>query len=257
MRLLGQILIWGSLAVGGMSAATAYLVSLDLPDDELVGLTLASPPESKRETDRRVTPIAEGNQKITPELLAELRESGRRNVRVKEFRCRRWRGRWWFGASMLGLIAGAMLTRRAVRPDPTAPRAGDACDDPLQILDTIIHAVEQLREQLPATGDRDAQLESVVQRVGQLQKAQLVALVDARETLVARLGLAGYAVLMDHFAAAERLLNRAWSAAVDGVLEEAVTCLDEAADQLTQSRESLVAAGGEDSVPGQDAVRDS
>ena len=53
-KLLGQLLIWVSLAVGVMSATTAYVVSLDLPDDQLVGLTLASPPESKRDTDRRV-----------------------------------------------------------------------------------------------------------------------------------------------------------------------------------------------------------
>jgi hypothetical protein len=239
MRLLGQLLIWGSLAVGAMSAATAYLVSLDLPDEHLVGLTLAAPPESSRETDRPAVPIADKNEQITPELLTRLRESGKRHIRVKEFRCRRWRGRWWFGLSMLGLIVGAMLTRWGTRPEQAAATTGHAPDDAQHVLDSIIREVQQLRAQLSSMPSRDAQLESIVQRVGQLQKTHLVALVDAREALVARLGLAGYAVLMDHFAAAERQLNRAWSAAVDGVLEEAVACVDEGATLLEQAWESL------------------
>jgi len=243
MKLLGQLLIWGSLAVGAMSAATAYLVSLDLPDDELVGLRLAAPPESKRETDRHVVPLAENSAKITPQLLAKLRESGTRNIRVREFRCRRWRGRWWFGLSMLGLIAGALLTRWGARPQQAGPTAGDAPGDPQPVLHAIVREVQQLRSQLPSMPHRDEQLDSIVQRVGQLQKAHLANLVDAREPLVARLGLAGYAVLMDHFAAAERQLNRAWSAAVDGALDEAVACLDEAAVQLEQTQESLGPAG--------------
>jgi hypothetical protein len=139
----------------------------------------------------------------------------------------------------LGLVVGALLTRWAARPDQAATSAADAPDDPQQIVDTLIREVGDLRRQLPSIGGRDAQSDAIVQRVGELQKTHMVALVDAREQLVARLGLARYAVLMDHFAAAERQLNRAWSAAVDGALEEAVACLEEAATLLEKTRESI------------------
>ena len=52
--------------------------------------------------------------------------------------------------------------------------------------------------------------------------------VEGRDALVADLGMAGYAELMDAFSRLERALNRAWSAAADGVPDEALRCVDEA-----------------------------
>ena len=49
-----------------------------------------------------------------------------------------------------------------------------------------------------------------------------------RDVLVGTLGMAGFAALMDAFSRLERTLNRAWSAAADGVLDEAQRCVDEA-----------------------------
>jgi hypothetical protein len=231
--------MWGALATGVMSATNIYVVSLDLPDDQLVGLTLAAPAGEPAASPDGARPPGVKDEPLSAELLAELRASEVRNVRVKEFRCGRWRGRWWFGLSLVGLLIGAVLTRVGGRPQRAADAPTDAPDNPAQVLDTLIREVKGLRGELPKIGGRDAQLDAIVQRVGQLQKTHLVALVDARELLVARLGLAGYAVLMDHFAAAERQLNRAWSAAVDRAWEEAVACLDEAAALLKATREGL------------------
>ncbi len=51
---------------------------------------------------------------------------------------------------------------------------------------------------------------------------------DARESLIPRYGLQGYADVMSRFATAERLINRAWSASVDGYIDEVWACIQRA-----------------------------
>ena len=48
-------------------------------------------------------------------------------------------------------------------------------------------------------------------------------------------------MIMDRFAAAERQINRAWSAAADGVYAEAETCLTTAVDRLDETAKTLSA----------------
>ena len=240
MKILGQILVWGSLAVGAMAAATAYLVSLDASDEQILGLTLADPAGSVPQPDGKSKPIAEKDAEVTAELLDALRAAGVANVRVKEFSLGRWRGKTYFLLSLVGLALGAWLTRRAGRPAAAGRTDRAPADPPDRILATIRDTVDALRSQLPDLPDRAARLEAVVETVGQLQKAEMAAFVDARPQLTRSLGLAGYAALMDSYAAAERQLNRAWSAAVDTALEEAVSCLDEASLLLEDTGRRVV-----------------
>jgi hypothetical protein len=79
----------------------------------------------------------------------------------------------------------------------------------------------------------------ILARVGELQKTHMTAFVEARPLLIVRLGLGGYAELMDRYAAAERQINRAWSAAADGVLAEAVSCLERASELLDEAAARL------------------
>ncbi|NIP97176.1 MAG: hypothetical protein GWO24_28580, partial [Akkermansiaceae bacterium] len=78
-----------------------------------------------------------------------------------------------------------------------------------------------------AVADKDANQarQEVVASLDELMGTELDAFVDSRSQLINRLGMSGYARLMDRFAAAERQLNRAWSAAADRVLDESVECL--------------------------------
>ena len=51
---------------------------------------------------------------------------------------------------------------------------------------------------------------------------------DGRESIVAEHGLQTFADVMAKFAAGERAINRTWSAAADGYLDEAATCIERA-----------------------------
>ena len=100
-------------------------------------------------------------------------------------------------------------------------------------------AIDALKTELGGLPDRSQQLDAIVRQVGEVQKTHVTAFVEARPELISMLGLSGYAALMDSFAAAERKLNRAWSAAVDKAHEEAIVCLDEVASLLEQTQEKL------------------
>ena len=65
---------------------------------------------------------------------------------------------------------------------------------------------------------------------------------NARQALVKRFGMTIYADVMTEFASAERFLNRAWSAAADGYVDEVEDCLDRANSHLTSTREIIGAA---------------
>ncbi|MEE8452743.1 MAG: hypothetical protein V3R99_12540 [Thermoguttaceae bacterium] len=239
MKLLGQLLVWGSLAVGALAAATAYLASLDAPNEQLVGLTLAAPAGVVELPDGTHGPIAEKDEKISESTLLTLRKAGVRNLRVKEFDFGRWRGKWYFAASLVVLLLGGRITRQSSKSKIAAEAKDGHAKSPKQTLQAIAEAVDRLRADLTGMPDAVAQTEAVVERLDELQKTHMTALVDAREALVATLGLAGYAGLMDAYASAERQINRAWSAAADGADHEMIACLEEASVLFEQARRKL------------------
>jgi len=239
MRILGHLLIWGSLALGAASASTAYLVSLDAPDGQLVGLKLAAPAGKVEQADGTEAALAEPDSELTARLVDELRAAGVQNARVKEFAWTRWRGKWFFLASLLGLVAGAVLVRRSDGSAMDAIENGGPERSPRWTLEVIHSTVERLRAEVPAAPGEWSAMIAVIDQLGELQKIHVPDLVNARARLVASLGISGYAVLMDNFAAAERQVNRAWSAAVDGQHDEVLGCLEEASTLLEETMRRL------------------
>jgi hypothetical protein len=66
---------------------------------------------------------------------------------------------------------------------------------------------------------------------------------EGRDSITAEYGLAVFADVMTQFAAGERSINRAWSAAADGYVDEAATCI-ERAETMMQAAQAKLQAGG-------------
>jgi hypothetical protein len=242
---IGLLIIAAALVLGVSVAPTAYLPMLDLPDEQLIGLTLNAPAGEVRPDGlpphRTGEPLAEPDTKITADLLALLRDNGVERVRVKEFAFARWSGRWWFLLAVFGLLSGAMLVRLDIRQRlaASADESGTSATSPQAALAAITETIDALRRDVPlmTTGhDRQA---AIIERLGEVQAVHVPAFVDGRERLVSKHGLSGYAAIMDRFAAMERQINRAWSAAADGVDEEATDCIERAAALADQTRAAL------------------
>jgi hypothetical protein len=194
---------------------------------------------------------------ITPELLGALRAGGVRRVHVKGFSFERWdfmTGSGLFAVSIVGLIAGAMLVKTAVRKEIAASVAAtDAApeESPEGAMRSIRVGLERLLDELETEPTPAGRLDLIVEQAGVLQREHAAAVPEGRSQLIGRLGLAGYAGFMDRFSAFERQLNRAWSAAADGALPESEQALADAWELLPDAEEKLGlgnGAGGPDAA---------
>jgi hypothetical protein len=192
----------------------------------------------------RPFPLARKGDKLTPELVQVLhRQAGSEDPRVRhpyvgvqEFSLQRWPGKWVFLAAGLGLLAGAVILRRTRRQ---ALPVGSAKEQ-TELPDAALLGVKQMLDSVrPIPGNSQEHMRAIRDRLDEAQRTHLQAFLDARNLLISRLGLAGFAGLMDSYAACERQIFRAWSAAADGYYEEAVACLEMAAELLEETRRKL------------------
>lgn len=239
MKFAGYLIIAVSLVIGVLGAVTAYLPRLSLPDDRLIGLTLAANAGRFIDASGESAPIARAETVITSELLQSLREAGVHRIKVKEFALNRWSGWWMFLLGCAGLIGGALMMR-CTRPAATTTHAEEAhgTPSPGQTLRNLIDRVTNLQSALPSL-DHGAAAARVLEDIGAVQRDLIAAFIAARPRIIAERGLTGFAQVMDAFAAAERQLNRAWSAAADDVVEEAIACIDRAVELLHETRHRL------------------
>ncbi|MCB9837908.1 MAG: hypothetical protein H6813_01085 [Phycisphaeraceae bacterium] len=195
--------------------------------------------------------VVDADKPLTPEAVAEIKsntlEVGGESrkvsyVNVKSFSLTRWKHNWVFGLCALGLFTGSMMVRTATKQE-IAAHAGveheSHHDSPEGLLAQTRLEIDRLRSDLARLTSERERTHLIVERVGSLQKKQLADFVDARPALIGRLGLGGYAELMDRFAAAERQINRAWSIAADGYYDEAGECLENGAHLLVEAQERL------------------
>lgn len=263
-RLLGQILS-SPAGVVPVNADDAYLSRVKAAQEEAAKagatrtdsllsqaeLTVDLPPLPKVDTSptgeaalakrEARNPIARTGDTLTIELLTLLRESGVESVKVKSFELGRWTYGWAFGLAVCGLLAGAWMMRRLARLAGNADQGGEgiakappAKDSLLSAQDGLARLDAELRA-LPRESEPGRRLAVILERLTSIQEGPLTEFIAARPQLVARMGLSGYASVMDKFAGAERQVNRAWSAAADGYLEESEACLVASAPLLAEA----------------------
>lgn len=189
-------------------------------------------------------PIGRKGDTLTPELIEILRERQVKFVKINRFDFFRWPHWWLFAVSCFGLVGGALLVRKAqkdelARANAAAEGASEHPADARTVFARLSGRLDELTKDLDRATNDDEKLDAIVRRIGNIQRDDVPAFVADRPALVSRLTLAGYAELMDHFAAMERQLNRAWSAAADGHLEEAMTSLHNAQPMVVETLKKL------------------
>jgi hypothetical protein len=254
MKWIGQILIFASLTAGALSAASAYHAWLDQPDDQLVGLTLNDAAGVKINAKGEFVPRFTKGHVLTADDLEQLRRlqptaGGKRvsitAVRVKEFSFARWQYKWGltiFIVSMIGMVAGSLLTRRAARlRRPAIDEEAEEAESlgPGAALKAIAEQLVRLQETLAKEKAPHVQEQAVIEQVGRWQQNEIPEFVDAHPELNERYGVVRAAEVMERFAVAERSLNRAWSAASDGDADEAAEALEDARLILEEARARL------------------
>ncbi len=253
MKLLGSLLVTACLVLGAFAASTAYVVPVDSIDPQRDAVTLYAPagvsdevpddPATPRQPLLEPGPI-DDPLVLTAEHLDTLRDEGVRRVHVKEFSIRRWREAWLFGVAAAGLLVGSLLVRTAIRREVTAVASTTpevATESPRQLLEGAITQARELVLELDGLADQASRRQTILRHVQILQDDYFEPFVYSRAKVINELGMGGYAQLMDRFAAAERQFNRAWSAAADGVADEAVLSIRRAVPLLEEAGERFQA----------------
>ena len=253
IKLFGFLLMTVGLIGGSLAAITAYRPQLSLPDSVLLvdpPLTLIANAGAKPGPDREPVVIAERNARgdfittLNAENLALLRASGAKRVLVKEFSFDRWEYAWAAAASIATLGVGACIvkfeTRRKIRA-AAADTSGDTTKGPTieGALATIKSSLDRLQAELAGIPDEAQKNARIIEVIGELNAVQVAAVVDQRHIILGRQGMGGLANFMDKFASAERAMNRAWSAAADGVYDEAELCLARAIETIPEAQARL------------------
>ena len=176
-------------------------------------------------------PLVETGTELTPQVQFQLRQNGVTRVRIKEFTFQRWELSWLFVLAAAGLILGArIVTRAAAREivEHGSTRQSGQVNNPQQAVQTILDIARSLHEDLPKLSTESEKANVILTRIDRVQKHLSMQIVDSRNILISQLGLTGFAEFMDAYSRMERALNRAWSAAADGVLDEALDCISAA-----------------------------
>lgn len=237
LRWLPSLLIAAGLVAGTLSTVTAYLPHLQAVEAAVVRgeiLTLGSVAGRAVDPSGKVVPLARPGEHVTAELAARLRAGGVERVRVREFALARWSHGWLFAVSVFFLLGGAALVRRERSRGAAAISAPGATGGELpgQAVAGMRSALERFAGEFSDLRQTEAGGAEATRRLGELQAGPLDAFLTARETLLARFGLAGFAMLMSRFSVFERQINRAWSSAADGDFAEVQDCLERAGPLL-------------------------
>ncbi|GIW82322.1 MAG: hypothetical protein KatS3mg105_4129 [Gemmatales bacterium] len=175
--------------------------------------------------------------RLNTEMLLALRDNKVSYVRVRAFEFSRWPGKLLFFKGVAGLLIAALCLRWLGKRELQSRKTSGDGQAPEELLEKIRDSLQQLRSKLDDSPQ--ASLGEIRSRLSELQTMELQSFIEARTVLVARLGMAGFAEVMDRFAAAERQINRAWSAAADGVAEETSACLQRAEQLVGEALQTL------------------
>lgn len=137
----------------------------------------------------------------------------------------------WFGVSVAIGFAGVVLlwVHRFKNKDDKETSTTEFNS----LKDTIASLVASCRE-LNESQTKMAPSE-IVAAIDNNTAMDFQTFAENRKVLIPRFGLQVYASVMTQFSAAERAMNRAWSAAADGYLDEVETCLEKSGTHLEET----------------------
>jgi hypothetical protein len=145
-----------------------------------------------------------------------------------------------FAVAAVAAIAGVIMAKKA---DEAQAKSGAVLEmnraELNESIANIVRDLEEVNDGDPPTGEAlrtwiDTRLRNDLRRFA-----------EARESMVHLYGLQTYADIMSEFAAAERYVNRVWSAAADDYDDESRRYLERAREQFRKAQSDLAAAASQ------------
>lgn len=141
----------------------------------------------------------------------------------------------WFVPSFILGIIGVAVVQIAIRNEAKDEGKREAN---FQILDESMTRIVASAKKLDAERDT-IDIYDVPEWIDEAFRADIQAFVEARESIAHSWGMQAYAEVMSHFAAAERYLNRVWSTAADGYIDESHTFMGRSREEFEEALAAL------------------
>jgi len=144
--------------------------------------------------------------------------------------------RWVPFSAAMAVGAAGIVAVQAAKRRKTKFKARLADD-----VNSIQNSLSRIVENVARLDAEKASLDpyEVRHRIDELFPDDVDTFVEGRESIAHVYGLHAYAEVMSYFAAAERYLNRVWSASADGYVDEVHAYLERARTQFAQTLEKL------------------
>lgn len=107
----------------------------------------------------------------------------------------------------------------------------------------IKESLENISENISTFNKEKADINvyDIHQKIDDLFIDDIENFLKTRESIIHHHNMESYADLMNHFAAGERYLNRAWSASADGYVDEVNASIEKACEQFTTAKRQFEA----------------
>ena len=141
----------------------------------------------------------------------------------------------WFSISAaVCMVCAALIRVSLVSPATVSDDTHKDLDEMRYNLSSLIEHTNQLGNEIPNMAPS-----KITKFVDDVLADDFRSFAENRESIIPKFGLTVYADIMTNFAAGERYVNRAWSAAADGYVDEAANCIDHANTLLTGALSEL------------------
>jgi hypothetical protein len=212
-------------------------------EEERSDAAAAEVPEEKPEAVRLQADVElpfqlRTNYYVDKDTVELLRKSGISEVGVKippRFHFGDWRGRWYFLLAMLAMVAGAMLKR--VRPGGGGALDEETVQGTAALFSRLDELERGVRGMIARLDELDAH--ALHDELDPLLTGPAYEFLEGRDHIRSAHGLTAYAQVMGPWAGAERKLHRAWSAAVDGHVEEARQSVRDSLPFIEETRAAM------------------
>ena len=141
----------------------------------------------------------------------------------------------WYLISAAGCVVGIVLLFKSRKSDAEKSQKSKSSLAQIQTsFGRLISNINQLASETDTIPPSH-----IVKRIDEQLADDFRVIADGRDNITAEYGLDVFADVMTQFAAGERSINRAWSAAADGYMDEAETCIKRSRELISNARSVL------------------
>lgn len=142
--------------------------------------------------------------------------------------------RWTIVVVGILILCAGIAWARIAQGKRSAQGSNAGGDRAIEVMKSALSSAQERTKSLRQTA-HDASLDEVAKECEAIVRDCVEAVAAQQESLSRIYGFAGYAQVMTPFAAAERWLNRAWSAASDTHRPEVLASLDHAIEHIDEA----------------------